>query len=182
MWNSLPDTTKVALIALCGVIVSALLAWMSGRKSLYVNAVTVERSKWINALRENIASFSGKLRTLSFRAETKKLDDEARLTAVAEINNLISLIHLQLNPFGEIEQKVATILERMPMLAEKADGSQLRDADKLLIAHCQWLLKAEWDKVKYEVRSPLMRPWFWLRAKCYLHRYRQFCRCRGNLG
>jgi hypothetical protein len=181
MWSSLPDTTKVALIALCGVIISALFAWMNARKSLYVSAVTVERSKWINALRANIALFSGKLRTLSFQAETNKLDEQVRLTAVAEINGLISLIHLQINPFGEIEQNVATMLERMPSIAEKSDGSRLRNADKLLIAHCQWLLKSEWEKVKYEVRSPLISPWLWVKAQCYLRRYRKFSRCRGKI-
>ncbi len=140
-FSSLPDPTKVALIALCGVVISALVAWLTALKGLCVNAVTVERSKWINALRENIASFSGKLRTLSFRAETKSLDERARIAAITEINNLISLIHLQLNPHGTIESNIAKILERTPGLAEHADGEALRREDTRLIAHCQWQLK-----------------------------------------
>jgi hypothetical protein len=180
-FSSLPDTTKVAFIALCGVIISALIAWSNARKALYVNAVTVERSKWINALRENIASFSGQLRTLSFRAETNNLDEQPRMAAVAEINNLISSIHLQLNPFGTIERSIGTILERMPSLAERPDGTRLRREDNLLIAHCRWLLKAEWEKVKYEVRGPLLRPWLCLKAQWYLCRYRRLCRNDGAI-
>jgi hypothetical protein len=129
----------------------------------YLNAVTVERSKWINALRDNIASFSGALRTLSFRAETKSLDDDAKIAAITKINKLISLIHLQLNPHGTIERNIATILEQMPALAEKPDGEALRKKDRLLVDHCQWLLKAEWEKVKYEARW-LARPWLILKA------------------
>jgi hypothetical protein len=131
-FSSLPDPTKVALIALAGVVISAFVAWLTALKRLYVNAVTVERSKWINALRENIAAFSGKLRTLSHRAEAESLDDEARIAAITEINNLISLIHLQLNPHGTIERNIATILERMPGLAERADGAALRREDRRL--------------------------------------------------
>ena len=179
-FSSLSDTTNVALIALCGVIISAFVAWLTALRGQYVNAVTVERSKWINALRENIASFSGALRTLSFRAETKQLDHSAKVEAIAEINKLISLIHLQLNPHGTIENNIATILEQMPALAEKADGTALRQRDKLLIAHCQWLLKAEWEKVKYETRW-LMRPWLRIKMQYYLCRYHHFSRNRGRI-
>ncbi len=177
----LPGTTKVAIISLCGVIISAFIAWLIASKALYVNAVTVERSKWINALRENIASVSGKLRTLSFRAEANILDDPTRTAAIAEINNLISLIYLQLNPFGTIERNIVIILERMPGLAERQNGAQLRQEDNLLIRHCQWLLKAEWEKVKYEANWFLLRPWLWLKRQWYLCRYRRFCRNEGNI-
>jgi hypothetical protein len=177
--SSLRDPTQVALIALCGVVITALIAWLNARKALYVNAVTVERSKWINALRENIAAFSGKLRTLSFRVETHSLDEQTRMTAVAEINNLISLIHLQLNPHGAIEQNIARFLERLPSLAERADGATLRREDRRFIAHSQWLLKGEWEKIKYEARGPLVRPWLLVKRQWYLLRYRQFSRNDG---
>jgi hypothetical protein len=177
-FSSLPDTTKVALIALCGVVISAFVAWLTALRGQYVNAVTVERSKWINALRENIATFSGALRTLSFRAET--MDENTKIAAITEINRLISLIHLQLNPRGTIERNIATILEQMPALAEKADGTALRSKDKLLIAHCQWLLKAEWEKVKYEARW-LTRPWLFIKRQCYLCRYHRFSQREGRI-
>ena len=63
-----------------------------------------------------------------------------------KINRLISLIRLQLNPFGEIDQTILSLLESMPALAEQQDGAPLRTADDRLIKHSQWLLKAEWEK------------------------------------
>jgi hypothetical protein len=179
-FTTLPDTTNVALIALCGVVLSAFVAWLTAFRGQYLGAVTVERSKWINALRDNIASFSGALRTLSFRAETNSLDDAAKISAITEINKLISLIHLQLNPHGTIERNIAIILEQMPVLAEHPNGKELRKKDKLLVEHCQWLLKAEWEKVKYEARW-LAKPWLLLKGQCYLCRYRRFSRNAGRI-
>lgn len=110
---------------------------------------------------------------------------EDRAKTLAEINNLISLIRLQLNPFGPIERQVAAILEKMPTLADEKDGAKLRKADDLLIAHSRWLLKAEWEKVKYEARGPLIRPFLSVKQKWFLRRYRQFCAgegCLNNIG
>jgi hypothetical protein len=90
------------------------------------------------------------------------------------------LIYLQLNPFGLIETNVAKILKKMPSLAEKKDGKELREADDLLIAHSRWLLKAEWEKVKYEA-SGLLRPFLWVKGKWYLHRYKNFSAGEGCL-
>lgn len=39
------------------------------------------------------------------------------------------------------------------------DHALVDKADKLLISHSQWLLKAEWEKVKFEARGPFYR-WF----------------------
>src|SRR5271163_31860 len=185
--NHDPATTAAAVavtvsfIALTGTLLSALLSFIGARGTLYSNVVTAERSKWINALRENIANFSGKLRTLSFKVETKNIKLEERAAIVAESNNLISLILLQLNPFGKIERNVAIILKEMPNFADKDDGTKLRNADDLLLAHSRWLLKAEWQKVKYEARGPLIRPFLWVKEKLFLYRYDQFCRGEGSL-
>jgi hypothetical protein len=166
----------VAMLALLGTIANTLVLFLNARSSLYVNAVTVERSKWINALRQNIASVSGKLRTLSYQAN--KGENNTSLATVSEINALVSLVHLQLNPFGEIEQKVTTILDKMPAIAEKPNGEELRRKDASFLAHCQWLLKAEWERVKYEARGPFGRLWQRISFKqCrYMRRYRKFCK------
>lgn len=166
----------VAAIALLGTVLSALVLFLNARSSLYVSAVTVERSKWINALRENIASVSGKLRTLSYRLDGR--GQETPSAAVSEINDLMSLIRLQLNPSGEIEKHIAEILEKMPALAERPNGEELRKEDASLLAHCQWLLKAEWEQVKYEALGPFGRSWQLITFKRYRYRrrYRKFCK------
>ena len=130
-------------------------------------------------MRGNIADFSGTLRTLSFK--TDKITDSERAELIAKINNLLSLILLQLNIFGLIEGNVAKILDEMPGLAERVDGKLLRDRDELLIAHSRWLLKAEWEKVKYEAGGFFIRLYLSHKAKAFLRRYRKFCAADGSL-
>jgi hypothetical protein len=66
---------------------------------------------------------------------------------VEKINRLISLVSLQLNPFGEIDKNILTILAKMPALAGSPNGQKLRIADELLIKHSQWLLKPYPDEL-----------------------------------
>jgi hypothetical protein len=182
------DPIIVAFIALAGVIISALISKLISGRTLYINAVTVERSKWIDRLRENIATCSGHLRTLSYltevaeiRAAVVPINLAEQDALVKEINKLISLISLQLNPFGEIDRNIISILARMPALANSRSGEKLRTADDLLIKHSQWLLKTEWEKVKSETRGFVLRRWAAIKACCHIHRYRQFCKSAGSL-
>src|SRR3990172_6349073 len=101
------DPIIVAFIALAGVILSALISKLISGRTLYVNAVTVERSKWIDKLRENIATCSGYLRTLSYQTEVADIRATVAPISLAEqdalvkeINKLISLLSLQLNPLA----------------------------------------------------------------------------------
>jgi hypothetical protein len=54
-----PSFPAAAIIALAGSILAALLAYLTARRSVYINSVTVERSKWIAELRGNLAVLSG---------------------------------------------------------------------------------------------------------------------------
>jgi hypothetical protein len=174
-------TIVAAFVALVGVIIATLVTLLNARRSLYVGAVTAERSKWINSLRENISTFSGKLRTLSYLMATGQVERNQQEQIVSEVNKLISMIRLQLNPFGEIDSNILRLLERMPALAEKADPQRISSADDLLIKHSQWLLKAEWEKVKYETRGIFLKLTGRLKARCHLIKYRAFARGDGNL-
>jgi hypothetical protein len=100
---------------------------------------------------------------------------------VEKTNMFISLIRLQLNPFGEIDKNILTILARMPALAQSPDGQKLRVADDLLIKHSQWLLKAEWEKVKAETRGIVLRQWAVIQAHRRTRMYRTFCKAEGSL-
>jgi hypothetical protein len=147
-------TIIAAIIALGGVVVSSFISKLISGRTLYINAVTVERSKWIDKLRDNIAKCSGDLRTLSYKVEAAyariavapvNLQEQDDL--VEKINRLISLVSLQLNPFGEIDKNILTILAKMPALAGSPNGQKLRIADELLIKHSQWLLKPYPDEL-----------------------------------
>lgn len=167
-------TVSAACIALLGVFLSAIISLLISGRNLFVNTVTIERSKWIEKLRQNIASCSGLLRTLSYKVTAGNLTAVEREEFMQKINRLISLIRLQLNPFGEIDQTILSLLESMPALAEQQNGAPLRTADDRLIKHSQWLLKAEWEKVKYEPRWWLFRWYGRAKARCHLARYTRF--------
>jgi hypothetical protein len=50
-----------------------------------------------------------------------------------------------------------------------------------LIKHFQWLLKAEWEKVKSETKGTILRVWAVINAHRHLCRYRAFCEGEGSL-
>ncbi len=84
------------------------------------------------------------------------------------MDELSPLIKLQLNPFGEIDRNIVNLLDRLasraaPLLTDNSDPETLFTADKLLIEHSRWLLKAEREKVKSEARWTM--PWVLLSSR-----------------
>jgi hypothetical protein len=166
----------VAIIAAAVSLIGALINVYVSRRSTYLNAVTAERSKWIDKLRTNISTFSGLVRTLYFRllADKAFFRTPEYYDLVKQVNGLIPLIKLQLNPAGEIDRHLVSLLDRIPYLAENPQNDMLIRADTLLIEHSQWLLKAEWEKVKSEARWVLgFGPW--VKQFRHLSAYRRFC-------
>lgn len=174
---ALPDTDKVALIALCGVIFSALIAYTTSKRSLYINSVTIERSKWIDALRTNIANFSRLAVTLHHKENLNDIDWRSREASqyIEKMNGLISLIKLQLNPNGIYDRNIIILLDSITAYANSHDYRSLIRLDAQLISHSQWLLKAEWEKVKFEAAGVLRKVWILAKIKIHERRYRDFC-------
>lgn len=117
----------VAIIAAAVSLIGALINVYVSRRSTYLNAVTAERSKWIDKLRTNISTFSGLVRTLYFRLLTDKafFRTPEYYDLVKEVNGLIPLIKLQLNPAGEIDRHLVGLLDRIPYLAENPQNDML---------------------------------------------------------
>src|ERR1700730_2791137 len=114
------EPISVAVIALAGVviaaIISALIAFVTSRKALYVNAVTVERSKWIEKLRNNIATYAAAAHGLFYKAKTEDWEKGASVEYFAqlrELQNLKSQLKLQLNPKSEIDTNIITLVDRL---------------------------------------------------------------------
>ena len=84
------------------------------------------------------------------------------------------MIKLQLNPFNEIDANLLSILDEFTDSFNNPTDFMWASHDYLLIAHAQWLLKAEWEKVKSEAAGLPLKPWLWLKAKLYMRRYRKF--------
>ena len=171
-----------AAIALVGVLFSALVSALVARRGTYIATVTAERSKWIDNLRRNISQALGTasyLHSMIVEEGIEAIEEEdnelLRNTAV-----LLATVRLQLNPLGEIDANIILLLRAMPAWVRNDDDAY-DNFETLLIRHSQWLLKEEWEKVKYESRG--MSRFLTEPFKRYkrLRAYRQFCQNEGAL-
>lgn len=165
-----------AIIALTGVFLSAIVSAIVSRRSSYISSVTVERSKWIDKLRSNLADLLGVLGSIHLKTADKVYSGSASYFEDRKrADTLIATITLQLNPRGAVDKNMIQLLEKMPTEAERA-GSDYRKAEKALILHSQFLLKEEWEKVKYESRLGIMRCLAWSGQRRRECEYTQFSR------
>lgn len=183
IWNSLTGTGQAtvvaAAIALLGVLLSALVSALVSRRSSYIVSVTGERSKWIDKLRGNIAELLGALGQMHVKHTASKdyRNSSAHFEDIRKVDTLIATITLQLNPRGAIDKNMIRLLERIPRDADTSNSStQFRAIERALILHAQFLLKEEWEKVKYESRLALTRPLAWWCRCRRASEYRDFCR------
>jgi hypothetical protein len=70
-----------------------------------------------------------------------------------KIQELSYTIQLQLNPAGEIDRHIILILASGG-INNPSDMKRMTRTARTLVLHSQWLLKAEWEKVKFEGGSP----------------------------
>jgi hypothetical protein len=125
--------------------------------------VTAERSKWIEKLRGNLARYSAAAHALFYKAKNEDFSEGSKLSAeyyalLRELQDLRWLLKLQLNPRGAIDRNIIVLIDQVYDLSRTwTFASQLEGAEHLLVLHSQWLLKAEWEKVKYEARGLLRK-------------------------
>jgi hypothetical protein len=190
MSDAASASVAAALIAFLGVALSALVSLAISRRTGYVSAVTVERARWINSLRENIAAYSGRVQALVQKIESESADvafpafqkqRAERIPFINDIDRLQALIRLQVNLNGEIDRNIILILEKMRPLAEGNASGELNKAGELLIAHSQWLLKAEWETVKAEAGMNILPFIRRFEVSSRLKKYRVFCDGVGRI-
>jgi hypothetical protein len=162
--------TLSAVIAVSGVILSALVSSFISRRINYLNVVTAERSKWIEKLRTNLAKYSAVAHAVFYKAKKEDWSESSLgmsseyYALLRELQDLRSLLKLQLNPNGKIDQNIIVLIDRIYELSRTwTFGPELEQEGRLLVLHAQYLLKAEWEKVKSEARGLPM----WLASKYY---------------
>jgi len=177
----------VAFIAMIGALAGVVTSYFVAGRTVYINSITAERSKWIEKLRTNIATYSGLLAELSFTLLEQKLLSEKGsgsasmvINVLTKINNIASVVQLQLNPWNEIDKNLLRLIDSV-VIRDGTDHLLVDRADKLLIAHSQWLLKAEWEKVKYEAHGGVYRWWHNDDDKKRLEKYRAWAAGEGEL-
>jgi hypothetical protein len=169
---------------LAAAIVAAAVSYLVARRSIYINSVTVERSKWIGELRTNIARLSGQILTINQKQIFNRkfgVSDPEYHQYTEEIHRLTSLIKLQLNPFNEIDKNILLILDELENSLNEPHSHMWFLADRLLIQHAQWLLKAEWEKVKFEAASNFCKPFLWCKSRRRIRQYRLFSEDDGRV-
>lgn len=163
-WNS----ATIAAIPLAGVFGGFTAQTFIAGRNVYINSITAERSKWIDKLRYNLAAFRAAIDALrvrrAFLARNKgasSLTDKDIFEITERIDTFSATLQLQLNPSGPIDGNVAALVIGLRRF-HAVEGPTLNKVEELLIEHSQWLLKAEWEKVKWEARG-----WTWR----WLHRH-----------
>jgi hypothetical protein len=166
-------------------IVASIVSYLISRRSIYINSVTVERSKWIGELRANLASLSGDVLSLNqilldAHRSNKNYDSSSEFFLRSqEIHRLVSIIKLQINPLNEIDKNILVILDDFEQSFQNPTDFSWVGSDYLLIAHAQYLLKSEWEKVKWEAAGLLRKPWLLVRRINHMRQYRKFVEREG---
>lgn len=160
--------------AIFAALVSALVSYLVAHRSVYINAVTAERSKWIEAMRSTISSYSGLAGKMSARQkQDPKYQKGAEFAADGELlQKLLSDLTLRLNPTEQEARdllRVAKKLDQTVRLHRQVDYTLVNE---IMIRHAQWVTKAEWEQVKREASGVLAGPYFlyrkWRRGRAYL--------------
>ncbi len=128
-----------------------------GKKTTFINCVTAARVKWIDNLRENIATFCG----LTHHFHWSSISEEQEAVVLEKVDRLRRIIQLQLNPNEEYSKKIIDLVtNEIPNLAGKTDEIVPIDEDppldkalNELVLTSQLLLKEEWDRVKEEAKK-----------------------------
>jgi hypothetical protein len=95
---------------------------------------------------------------------------------VREIVEQIALVRLQLNPDGVID---ANILALLTAIRAHVGEEDYHSFEQILVRHVQFLLKEEWEKVKYEARGLWGRIWALYQRHRRKVAYERFCDTEG---
>jgi hypothetical protein len=171
-------TVAAAIIALIGVIISVIISITISRRSSYITAVTTERSKWIDKLRENIAELLGTCGAI--RLALPDLNNDVARSNRQNLDRLIALITMQLNPSNPIDANMIGLLGLILQRVEHKDQNY-RELERAFVRHAQFLLKEEWEKVKLEAMVCLSKPRWYNRCWKRKAAYEGFCKRTESL-
>jgi hypothetical protein len=141
----------VAVTFILGVA-NLIYSYVSSRRTAFVNVVTSERIKWIQAFRGNVAQLCALSDQWVRHPNTGSLSERSE-----HLEKLKNEIRLQLNPNDAEDVELERLILRMPswtmsMTAEEYDALQ-----GLIVDATKAMLKREWDKVKDEAKRGDLR-------------------------
>lgn len=152
-------------VALGGILATLFVAGINlgynitaAKRTMFVNAVTTSRIKWIETVRERVANFAG----LTYHWPITPLRREDSLHLIKECDVLRVLIELCFNPTDAHDQRIIRLVRHIPKLTRPDQHEELRAAIDELVHATQLRLKTEWQKVKREARGDKFDEAAWL--------------------
>ena len=150
--------TWTNIIAIGGVLITltlgiynAVVNYSIKTKMKFIDTITSERIKWLEKLRMDISRFSG---LTSFWAKSlRNVESSESIEVQKEIDVLRVMIKLRLNPEGAYDKQIIELLDKIPLLTDKTDLTEINNALDILTTLSQKLLKEEWNRVKKESKK-----------------------------
>ena len=151
-------TAAAALVvALITIVTVTITAWTTARvasRSVYINSVTAERSKWIDALRKSLADYSAAAERVISRRNDNKYEHSAEwATDIQSMRTHLSSLKMRLNPREAMAQNLIDAARKVDQAARLHRWTDVDLASEIMVRHGQWVLKFEWNRVKLEAAS-----------------------------
>ncbi len=140
----------VALIAFFGVVLSAVVSWITTwftLKRAGSQKLAEYRKEWIEELRKKIASFVTVTFDRELEKKTKKIDgpiSEAERKMILDQTHIYMEILMYLNP-AEVSHR--NLEERLAQMSEMTTNY----VENSIIPLSRAVLKTEWDRLKTEI-------------------------------
>jgi len=153
--NSFGNDSKdtVIFIGILASFIVGLYGVLINKRSQYLNIVTSERLKWINALRENISEFLGLAYNWNLKPDKTRNDYEKITKRADELRNLI---RLQLNPDEVLTKIIDDCIDKVLKLTDTWNVDDFNSAINEIVKYSRILLKQEWEKIKIESRGLIL--------------------------
>ena len=148
-------TTFITLITAITALITGIYSIYHSRKTTYINAVTTERLKYIDNLRNYISEFCGLLLHTTYatinETEIKSLNEKLDLLRFS--------IYLNLNRKDHFDKILLEQLESIPNFPDSAKITEHLLAIKKLTNYAQDIFTLEWAGIKLESSKGNLYEW-----------------------
>lgn len=147
-------TAIVAITATFGIgLINFIYNLIHNRRAAFVNTVTASRLKWINSLRDKVASFIA-VTVRIVNPEKAQNGDQDLNTLLRDRDTLNHQIILHLNPNDPEDQAIQAGVESIVELTKVGEYTdEVKKRLAALRAATQKYLKKEWNRVKSESKT-----------------------------
>ncbi|MGI4948746.1 MAG: hypothetical protein ACRYHC_08645 [Janthinobacterium lividum] len=181
----------IAAVPLGGALGAAFTSLWSAGRTTYVNTITAERTKALSELRRDLAEFSTALSTLALDrrlrsdAAKKAGGAEAVLTfdqitgSFEKFERMENTIRLRLTPGRQVDRIITLIMAECG-ISIVDDLTLTSKMNRLFCLHSQWLIREEWESIKWEAGGIVYKLLHCLQANARSRAYQKFLKGEGE--